>query len=83
MSYDLRSQLDVVAHLNERTTTESIRIALEAWIERSKNDPTVLARAEPVRADIEREARMKRSAIAASVAAGAATKARSSKREGS
>jgi uncharacterized membrane-anchored protein YjiN (DUF445 family) len=83
MSDDLRAQLDVIAQLNDRTVTEEIRIALEAWIERSKNDPSILARAETVRAEIEREAQTKRNAIAAIFAAGSATKPRASRREDS
>jgi len=62
---DLRAQLDVIAQLNSRSVTEEIRIALEAWVETSKSDPSVLKRAESVRADIEREAETKRNAIAA------------------
>lgn len=62
---DLRAQLDVIAQLNNRSVTEEIRIALEGWIETSKSDPKVLQRAETVRADIEREAETKRSAIEA------------------
>ncbi len=62
---DLRAQLDVIAQLNDRSVTEEIRLALEDWIERSKADPKVLARAETVRADIERDAQTKRNAIEA------------------
>lgn len=61
----LRAQLDVIAQLNDRTVTEEIRLALESWIEASKSDPKVLQRAETVRADIEREAKTKQSAIEA------------------
>ena len=61
----LRAQLEVFAQLNDRSVTEEIRIALEAWVETSKSDPKVLERAETVRAEIEREAETKRSAIAA------------------
>ena len=81
MSDDLRAQLDVIAQLNDRTVTEEIRIALESWIERSKNDASVLARAETVRAEIERNAQVKRNAIAAIFAGGAEAKARPSKRD--
>ena len=83
LSDDTRAQLDVIAQLNDRTVIEEIRIALEAWIDRSKSDPSVLARAETVRAEIEREAQTKRNAIAAIFAGEAATKARGTKREGS
>ena len=61
----LRAQLDVLAQLNDRTVTEEIRLALEAWVESSKTDPKVLERAEAVRAEIEREAKTKQSAIEA------------------
>ncbi|MBT2498076.1 hypothetical protein J7E25_03105 [Agromyces sp. ISL-38] len=65
MTDDLRAQLDVIAQLNDRSVTEEIRLALEAWVETSKSDPKVLARAETVRAEIEREAKTKQSAIEA------------------
>lgn len=71
---DLRAQLDVIAQLNDRTVTEEIRIALEAWVKTSKSDPKVLEGAETVRVEIEREAATKRSAIAAIFDTPAATK---------
>lgn len=61
----LRAQLEVIAQLNDRSVTEEIRLALEAWVETSKSDPKVLQRAETVRAEIEREAQTKQSAIEA------------------
>lgn len=61
----LRAQLEVFAQLNDRSVTEEIRLALEAWVETSKSDPKVLEPAETVRAEIEREAATKRRAIAA------------------
>jgi uncharacterized membrane-anchored protein YjiN (DUF445 family) len=61
---DLRAQLDVIAQLNDRSVTEEIRFALEAWVQTSKSDPNTLKRAESVRAEIEREAETKRNAIA-------------------
>ena len=64
-SEDTRAQLEVLAQLNERSMTEETRIALEHWVEKSKSDPTVLKRAEQVRAEIEREAETKRNAITA------------------
>jgi uncharacterized membrane-anchored protein YjiN (DUF445 family) len=63
ISDDLRAQLDIIAQLTERSVTEEIRLAVEHWIERSKSDPEVLQRAESVRADIEREAQIKSTAI--------------------
>lgn len=65
LTEDLRAQLDIIAQLNDRSVTEEIRVALESWIESSKNDPAVLQRAESVRAEIEREATTKRNAISA------------------
>ena len=41
----LRAQLEVFAQLNDRSVTEEIRLALEAWVETSKSDPKVLERA--------------------------------------
>lgn len=70
----LRAQLDVIAQLNDRSVTEEIRIALEAWVETSKSDPKVLARAETVRAEIDREAKTKQNAIEA-IFGGAGAKA--------
>lgn len=61
----LRAQLEVIAQLNDRSVTEEIRLALEAWVQTSKSDPKVLQRAETVRAEIEREAQTKQSAIEA------------------
>ena len=65
MSEDLRMQLDIIAQLTGRSTTEEIRLALEHWIDRTKSDPAVLRKAEAVRAEIEREAQSRRNAIAA------------------
>ena len=70
----LRAQLGVIAQLNDRTVTEEIRLALESRIEAFKSDPKVLARAETVRAEIEREAKTKQSAIEA-IFGGAGAKA--------
>lgn len=62
---DLRAQLDIIAQLTGRSTTEEIRLALEHWIDKTKSDPEVLKKAEAVRAEIEREAQTRRNAIAA------------------
>jgi uncharacterized membrane-anchored protein YjiN (DUF445 family) len=60
-----RAQLDIIAGLSDRTVTDEVRLAIEAWIEKVKSDPAVQRRAEEVRADIERTAATKRNAIAA------------------
>lgn len=67
-----RAQLDIIAQLNDRTVTDEIRLAIEAWIEKTKSDPSVLQRAEAVRAEIEREAATKRDAIASIFESGSA-----------
>lgn len=72
-----RAQLDVIAQLNDRTVTDEIRLAIEAWIEKTKSDPSVLQRAQAVRDEIEREAATKRDAIAAIFAGGEKTASRS------
>lgn len=65
MSDDIRAQLEVLAQLNERSLTEESRLAVEHWFEKSKSDPTVLRRADQVRADIECDAETKHNAITA------------------
>lgn len=65
MNESTRAQLDIIAQLNDRTVTDEIRLALEAWIEKTRSDPSVLQRAQAVREEIEREAATKREAIAA------------------
>ena len=65
LNEDVRAQLDIIAQLNDRTVSDEIRLAIEAWIEKTKSDPSVLERAQFVRDEIEREAATKRGAIAA------------------
>lgn len=65
LSEGIRAQLDILAQLNDRSATEEIRLAIEAWIERSKSDPAIQQRAEYARAEIERTAATQRNAIAA------------------
>jgi predicted DNA-binding protein len=65
MTEGTRAQLDIIAQLNNRSVTEEVREALEHWIEFSKGDAKILARADAVKAEIERDAAMKRGAIAA------------------
>lgn len=60
----VRTQLDIIAQLNDRTVTDEIRLAIEAWIEKTRSDPSVREQAEAVRNQIEREAAIKRAAIA-------------------
>ncbi|ODT41123.1 MAG: hypothetical protein BGO45_12925 [Microbacterium sp. 71-36] len=60
-----RTQLDIIAQLNDRTVTDEVRLAIEAWIDKIKADPAIQRRAKDVRDEIEREAAGKRDAIAA------------------
>jgi hypothetical protein len=60
-----RTQLDIIAQLNDRTVTDEVRLAIEAWIDKTKADPAIRRRAKDVRDEIEREAAGKRDAIAA------------------
>ncbi|RPE76007.1 MULTISPECIES: hypothetical protein [unclassified Frondihabitans] len=65
LNEERRAQLDIIAQLNDRTVTEEIRLANDAWIAKSKSGPAIKQRAAAVRAEIEREAATKRSAIEA------------------
>jgi predicted transcriptional regulator len=65
MTDSTRAQLDIIAQLNNRSVTDEIRYALEHWIDKSRTDPKVLARAAQVRAEIERDSATKQGAIAA------------------
>jgi len=76
MTDDLRAQLELIAQLNDRSVTEEVRHAIEAWVDSSKADPKVLARADAVREGIEREAETKRNAIAAVFGTSSPPKAR-------
>jgi hypothetical protein len=62
---DLRAQLDVVAQITGRSTTEEIRVALEHWVEKTKSDPAIQERAAAIRGKIERDAQTQRDAISA------------------
>lgn len=59
------AQLSLIAQLAERTLTEEIRLAVEHWIEQSKQSPDFAAQAESVLEEIDREAQNRRSAITA------------------
>jgi plasmid stability protein len=59
-----KAQLEVLAQIQQRSLTDECRLGLEAWINASRADPVVLARAAQVREDIERDAKTRREAIA-------------------
>ena len=63
MPEELRTNLDILAQLNGRSTTEECRTVLEQWVISSRSDPKVMERAAEVQEQIEREANAKRDAI--------------------
>jgi hypothetical protein len=65
MTIGQRAQLEVLAKVNGRNLTKEVQEALSSWIDRSKSDPKVLARAKAVSDEIDREAATKRDALSA------------------
>src|SRR6266568_531250 len=60
----LHAQLSFIAQLTGSTITDEIRRSIEARVQTAQSDPELIARAEEVRAQIEREARARQQAIA-------------------
>lgn len=60
----LHAQLSVIAQLRGTTITDEIRQAIEAHLTTCRSDPTLTAKADAVREDIERDAQTRRLAIA-------------------
>lgn len=65
MTVGQRAQLEILARVNGRNLTKEVQDALSSWIEQSKADPKVLARAKTVSDEIDREAATKRDALSA------------------
>jgi hypothetical protein len=61
---ELHAQLSFIAQLKGSTITEEIRQSIEARVLAAQDDPDLIARAEAVRGQIEREAEARRQAIA-------------------
>lgn len=61
---DVHQQLSVIAQLRDSTITDEIRAAIEAHLVAVKAAPELLAKADAVLEDIEREAVSRREAIA-------------------
>jgi hypothetical protein len=61
------AQLSLIARLEDLSLVDAIRQAIDAWIEQRRSNPELLARAEAVLADIDRDAAVRRGAIAALV----------------
>lgn len=61
---DLHAQLTFIAQLSGSTIADQIRLSIEARVLAAQEDPELVARAEEVRAEIEREAEARKQAIA-------------------
>jgi hypothetical protein len=61
---ELHAQLTFIAQLEGSTIADEIRHSIEARVEAAQSDPELIARAEEVRAEIEREAQARQQAIA-------------------
>jgi uncharacterized membrane-anchored protein YjiN (DUF445 family) len=60
----LHAQLTFIAQLTESTIADEIRRSIEARVQSAQSDPELIARAEAVRTQIEREAEARKQAIA-------------------
>lgn len=69
---EMHAQLSLIAQLRGSTITDEFRAALVAHIEAAKSAPELASKADTALADIEREAALRREAIAALFAADAA-----------
>jgi predicted DNA-binding protein len=61
---ELHAQLTFIAQLTGSTIADQIRQSIEARVRAAQDDPELIARAEAVRAEIEREAEARKQAIA-------------------
>lgn len=61
---ELHAQLSVLAQLQDTSLTDEIRQAIEAHLERTRNNPELANRAQAVLDDIERDAQARQAAIA-------------------
>jgi hypothetical protein len=61
---DLHAQLTFIAQLTGSTIADQIRQSIESRVRSAQEDPELIARAEEVRAEIEREAEARKQAIA-------------------
>ena len=61
---ELHAQLSFIAQLQGTSLAEEIRQSIEARVLAAQDDPELIARAEAVRTQIEREAQARRQAIA-------------------
>lgn len=78
LNEDLHARLSFIAQLNGGTLTDEILGAIEARVDAAQSDPELVARAEAVRAEIEREAKARQTAIAGFFGKGAVAGAQAS-----
>ncbi|MEE2032981.1 hypothetical protein Q8814_12790 [Rhodococcus sp. CC-R104] len=71
---EMHAQLSLIAQLRGSTITDEFRAALVAHIEAAKSAPELANKADTALADIEREAAVRREAIASLFAADAVSK---------
>lgn len=76
---DLHARLTIVAKLAEVSITDAIRQAVETQIQTMSSDPALLAKADALRQEIDREAEEQRGALAQLF--GATTPRQASKRQ--
>ena len=60
----LHARLSFIAQLNGNTLADEIKGSIEARVRAAQQDPDLVARAEAVRAELQREAEARREAIA-------------------
>jgi hypothetical protein len=80
---ELHAQLTFIAQLTGSTIADEIRHSIEDRVKAAQEDPELIARAEAVRAEIEREAQARQQAIASmfgQLAVGSETAARPGRR---
>lgn len=87
LDLELHSQLSFIAQLTGSSLSDEITRSIKARVEAAQADPDLVARAEAVRADIEREAQTRQQAIAGffgekAVAGAVAEKAPAASRRG-
>lgn len=61
---DLHARLSFIAQLSGSSLADEIRRSIEARVDAAQDDPELVARAQAVRAEIEREAQARQQAIA-------------------
>ncbi len=61
---DLHAQLTILAQLSNTSIAEIIRASIDSYVENRRNDPSLVAQADGVLAEIDAAAQVRREAIA-------------------